>query len=94
MTGHPSGFARDITLREVPPGATLVIADVGGPEEFRHRLYQRGFLPGAIVRVVRRLPFGGPIEVEVRGVRVGLRQRDALLVTGRAQAAPGPAPVV
>jgi Fe2+ transport system protein FeoA len=33
------------------------------------RLADLGILPGAKIRVVRKAPFGGPIEIEVRGSR-------------------------
>jgi ferrous iron transport protein A len=72
----------DRTLAELEAGEEMVISEIGGPEPFRRRLYGRGFLPGAMVRVIRRLPFGGPLEVQARGVRVGLRIQDARCVSG------------
>jgi Fe2+ transport system protein FeoA len=42
-----------------------------------------GLLPGTPLRVVRRVPLGGVIEVEVRACRVTLRlsEADQVLVT-------------
>lgn len=36
-------------------------------EDFRHRLRELGFREGALVRCVRRTPFGGPGVFEVSG---------------------------
>lgn len=56
------------------------VAAVGGmdlPETAAGRLREIGFLPGASVRMVRRAPLGCPIEFEVGGARLALRQADA-----------------
>ncbi|MCC7104398.1 MAG: ferrous iron transport protein B [Chloroflexi bacterium] len=78
----------DRTLADLKADEELVISQIGGPEPFRRRLYGRGFLPGATVRVIRRLPFGGPLEVETRGVRIGLRVQDARCVSGTSSKIP------
>jgi Fe2+ transport system protein FeoA len=46
------------------------------------RLGELGFVPGTEVQLVRRAPFGDPIEIELRGYRVCLRreQLEGLLV--------------
>ena len=41
------------------------------------RLREMGLLPGAPIRLVRRAPLGCPIEFEVGGARLALRERDA-----------------
>lgn len=71
-----------ITLAELPADQTLIVEEIRGSESFRRRLYGLGFLPGARVRVVRQLPLGGPILVEVHGMQFGLRARDAGYVAG------------
>lgn len=40
------------------------------------RMLDLGFVPGTPLRVVRRAPFGDPIEVEIRGYRICLRHGD------------------
>ena len=55
-------------------------AAVGGmdlPEAAAGRLREMGFLTGASVRMLRRALLGCPIEGEVGGSRVALRQADA-----------------
>lgn len=47
------------------------------------RLRELGFLPGTIIRLVRRAPLGDPIEVEIGGAHLALRQKDAALIQVR-----------
>lgn len=42
----------------------------------RGRLADLGLVPGTEVKVIRRAPFGDPIEIEVRGYRLCLRGAD------------------
>jgi Fe2+ transport system protein FeoA len=36
-----------------------------------------GILPGVTVRIIKKAPFNGPVELKVRGYEVALRYRDA-----------------
>ena len=42
------------------------------------RLWEMGMTPGVLVTVVRRAPFGDPMELWVRGTRLCLRRSDAV----------------
>jgi ferrous iron transport protein A len=64
-------------LHEIAPGQSLRIAEVGGERAFRRRLMELGFLPGTLVRLVRRVDIGGLVELEVRGSHIGLRRSEA-----------------
>jgi Fe2+ transport system protein FeoA len=46
----------------------------------RRRLMELGFVPGTIVRVVRRAPLRDPMEVELHGYHLSLRRSEALAV--------------
>lgn len=64
-----------IPLAELPIGrwGRVCPASAGlGPER---RLLVLGFVPGTRVGMIRRAPFGGPVEVELRGYRICLRLR-------------------
>lgn len=41
------------------------------------RLVELGFTPGAPVQLLRRAPFGGPLQVQVRDFVLSLRRADA-----------------
>lgn len=65
-----------MTLGEARSGERHVVVSVGGSGALRRRLLEFGFVPGTEVRVIRRAPFGGPVEVALRGYLLTLR-RDA-----------------
>ena len=48
-----------------------------GESEFRRRLLEMGFCNGACVELVRRAPFGDPIEFRLRGYHLSLRSEQA-----------------
>ncbi len=64
-------------LDSLPIGTEARIVEVGGARPFRRRLMEMGFLPGTLVRLVRKNAVGGVIEVEVRRSRVSLRFAEA-----------------
>ena len=66
-----------VQLREMEPGQTGVVAHFSGQDGQRLRLMEMGLLPGTAIRFVRRAPLGGPLELEVRGFHLSLRQSEA-----------------
>ncbi len=48
-----------------------------GPEEECRRLLDLGLTPGEETSVVQAVPFGDPLVVVVRGMRIALRRREA-----------------
>jgi DtxR family Mn-dependent transcriptional regulator len=57
-------------LTELETGEQGVVLTAGGSDD-RHAAYirQLGLVPGAVVRVVRRRPFGGPRTLEIANRR-------------------------
>ncbi|TDJ77141.1 MAG: ferrous iron transport protein A [Planctomycetota bacterium] len=66
-----------VSLRDIPPGTCARLLEVGGEADFRRRLMELGFLPGTLVRLVRRVNVGDLVELEVRGCHVSLRRAEA-----------------
>lgn len=67
-----------VRLAEQAPGKDVVIDAVDGVVDATLlRLFEMGLVPGTVVRVTRRAPLGGPLEVAVRGTRLVLRRADA-----------------
>lgn len=62
-----------IPLLALAVGRGARIAPACGPGAIPSRLADLGFVPGTRLRVLRRAPFGDPIEVELRGYRICLR---------------------
>ena len=69
-------------LDRLPQGASGTVRSVGGPSTpLRQRLMELGITIGSELRVIRKAPFGGPIEISVRGYRLSLRRTEAHIVT-------------
>ncbi|HHF2877624.1 TPA: ferrous iron transport protein A [Vibrio diabolicus] len=62
-------------LSEINPGDTVTIWLLDGlSSDIRKKLMVMGLLPNTEVKVIRRAPMGDPLQVEVRGVSVALRE--------------------
>ncbi|EGR3413084.1 FeoA family protein [Vibrio parahaemolyticus] len=62
-------------LSEIKPGDTVTIRLLDGlSSDIRKKLMVMGLLPNTEVKVIRRAPMGDPLQVEVRGVSVALRE--------------------
>lgn len=64
-------------LTDLQPGSRGRLTSLGGDRSFQRRLMELGFLPGTPVSVVRRIPMGGVLELELRQSRVTLRLSEA-----------------
>jgi ferrous iron transport protein A len=71
-------MSEPMTLCDLADGASATIQDIPvGHDEHITRLRELGLVPGTKVRLVRRAPFGDPIEVAVRGSRLAMRRSEA-----------------
>lgn len=62
-------------LSEIKLGETVTIRLLEGlTSDVRKKLMVMGLLPNTEVKVIRRAPMGDPLQVEVRGVSVALRE--------------------
>jgi ferrous iron transport protein A len=64
-------------LTDLEPGTCGRLTSLGGDRSFQRRLMELGFLPGTPLCVVRRIPMGGVLELELRQSRVTLRMSEA-----------------
>lgn len=69
------------TLDSLPSGQRGRVHSVGGETNVRRRLLEMGMCAGVDVEVVRRAPFGDPIELRLRGYALSLRGEQARLIT-------------
>lgn len=70
-------------VHNLRPGEHAILAAIGGERSFCRRLMELGFLPGASVRLVRRIGIGDLVEFEVRGAHISLRCSDAKALSFR-----------
>ena len=69
-----------VQLKDMEPGQRGIVASFLNEDGQRLRLMEMGLLLGTEVRFVRRAPLGGPLELEVRGFHLSLRQSEAACI--------------
>lgn len=65
------------TLADMKPGQESKIHAVGSETQLGQRLMALGFLPGQMLRMVKRAPFGDPLLVEIGSRVVSMRKAEA-----------------
>jgi len=73
--GCPNG--RTCSLDCLATGCSGRVAEVRGDQEFRRRMLEMGFCNAVPVELVRRAPFGDPVEFRLRGYHLSLRNEQA-----------------
>jgi ferrous iron transport protein A len=63
----------DNTLRTMPIGSKAILTSLEGDSDFIRRLNELGFLPGTTFTLLRRAPFGGPVEIGFGQSRIAFR---------------------
>jgi Fe2+ transport system protein FeoA len=63
-----------VSLTCLCEGETGVVAHAFGGYGLVRRLAEMGLTPGTEVKLLRKCPFRGPIQIEVRGVSLALGQ--------------------
>ena len=71
------------TLGELRQGEQAYLDHIDLPEADARRLMELGFLPGSLITVARRSPFGDPRVYRVDGSEVALRRETASRMTIR-----------
>ncbi len=66
-----------MTLKEMKPGESARILNVGGEGALRQHFLDMGVLPGAEVTLVKLAPLGDPMELRIHGYELTLRLQDA-----------------
>ena len=64
-------------LAEAKTGVPLRVLQIEGGGDLAARLTSFGFWPETAVEVVRRSPFGDPLQVRLRGLDLALRREEA-----------------
>ena len=65
------------TLDLLEPGDRALVRGIHADDEFAHRLMELGLTPGTEISIVRRAPFGDPLELVVRGAHFTIRRAEA-----------------
>ncbi|MCM3444462.1 ferrous iron transport protein A (plasmid) [Metabacillus halosaccharovorans] len=73
---------KKISLYQGEKGSLIKITSLLLEGVMRRRLLDLGFVPGAIVEVVRKSPLGDPIAFRVSQTTVALRKEESMKIKG------------
>ncbi len=78
----------ELTLDHLKNGESAEVTQVFVEGKIKRRLVEMGITPGTRVTVTKRAPLGDPIEIQLRGYKLTIRQADAkgIRVSGKAGA--------
>ena len=65
-------------ITDMNPGEIANIIGFSGNLINQSRLVEMGLLPGVKIRLVKKTPLNGPIELKIRDYYVTIRQKDAI----------------
>ena len=67
-------------LYELEPDLIGNIAKLDSTYDSKLRLAEMGVMPGVDIRMIKKSPFGGPVQVKINNYYLTLRKEDALLI--------------
>ena len=68
------------TLYDLNINASAKIHSLKNSNVFCGRLSEMGIVPGSSVRIDKKNPFGGPIEIKLNDYYLAIRKEDAQLI--------------
>ena len=68
------------SLADLPVGTAGVVQGFTASRPSLTRLRELGLVPGTPVKVTRRAPLGEPIDIELRGSQLAMRNADAAFI--------------
>ena len=81
---RPIGVRQVSILSELRVGESAVLVALDLPESVQNHLMHMGFVPDALVTVLRRAPAGDPTVYSVDGMEIALRHETAHAIRVRA----------
>ena len=70
-----------MNLYEIDINDSAKIILLQNSNESKLRLSEMGLMPGVEVRMVKKTPFGGPVQVKLNNYYLTLRKEDALFIS-------------
>lgn len=68
------------TLNQIDPGNKVKVIQIRGKGPAKRRILDMGMVPGVEIEVVKKAPFGDPLEFKVKGYNLSLRKTEAELI--------------
>ena len=70
-------LSKTMTLDQLTVGQPATVTHVDSTEAVMLRVMEMGLVPGASVSIRKRAPFGGPLQLQVRGYLLSIRREQA-----------------
>ncbi len=70
-----------MTLKDIPPGKRCTAVKISAAPALKRKLLSMGIVPGTKILVKKSAPFGGPVQIYLRGYDLILRRAEAGAVT-------------
>ena len=67
-------------LYEISKDETGIITNLDNKNNSKLRLSEMGLMPGIEVRMIKKTPFGGPVQIKINNYYLTLRKEDAELI--------------
>ena len=64
-------------LSQLKKGQNAKILRVSGSGPIKRRMMDMGMVPGSEIKLIRKAPFGDPIEFRIKGYSLSLRKEEA-----------------
>ncbi|WNB91521.1 FeoA family protein [Bacillus sp. NEB1478] len=74
--------AKKVRLLDSKVGSFIRITSMNIDGVMRRRLLDLGFVPGAIVEVIRKSPLGDPMAFRVSQTTIALRKEESMRIEG------------
>ena len=68
-------------LSHLKKGQIAKIVHVSGSGPIKRRMMDMGMVPGSEINLIRKAPFGDPIEFRIKGYSLSLRKEEAEKIT-------------
>lgn len=82
---QPAAPASSLSLSDLRPGQSGTVDHIDLADDDARRLMELGFLPGALVLMCRRSPFGDPSVFRIDDSEIALRRETARHIVLRAE---------
>ena len=76
---YPIPFQKPIVTRKLEKE----LLELQGKGKLQRRLLSMGFVPGAIVSIIRQAPFGDPVQYRIKKSNIALRRKEANVILVR-----------
>ena len=68
------------TINDLKPGEYGKIKELSGDKNYMKRFMEMGFIPGSLIFLQKKAPFGGPLKINIKNYNLAIRKEDANMI--------------